>query len=94
MQREQDRQRRANNPECYDERGCTIKGKHPTKKSRHQRETKTVLAGVWGQPLVLVVKRVSESNHLPPLTARLQLRIPWFQKRRANNQWKTSLSKF
>ncbi|WP_181362800.1 RNA-guided endonuclease TnpB family protein [Sulfoacidibacillus thermotolerans] len=43
LQRKQDRQRRANNPECYDEKERAIKGKHPTKKSRHQLETEAVL---------------------------------------------------
>ncbi|MFX4302321.1 RNA-guided endonuclease TnpB family protein [Alicyclobacillus tolerans] len=43
LQRKQDRQRRANNPDCYDEKGRAIKGKHPTKKSRHQLETEAVL---------------------------------------------------
>jgi transposase len=43
LQRKQDRQRRANNPECYDELGRAIKGKHPTKKSRRQLATEAVL---------------------------------------------------
>ncbi len=33
QQRHIDRQRRANNPDCYDEMGRAIKGKHPVKKS-------------------------------------------------------------
>ncbi|MCL4318846.1 MAG: RNA-guided endonuclease TnpB family protein [Firmicutes bacterium] len=45
--RKQDRQRRANNPDCYDELGRAIKGKHPTKKSRHQRETEAVLRELY-----------------------------------------------
>jgi transposase len=43
LQRKQDRQRRANNPDCYDEKGRAIKGKHPSRKSRHQREVEAVL---------------------------------------------------
>ncbi len=43
LQRKQDRQRRANNPDCFDEKGRAIKGKHPTKKSQHQRDTEAVL---------------------------------------------------
>ena len=43
LQRKQDRQRRANNPDCYDEKGRAIKGKHPTKKSRRQLATEAVL---------------------------------------------------
>lgn len=43
LQRKQDRQRRANNPDCYDEKGQVTQGKHPTKKSRHQLETEAVL---------------------------------------------------
>ena len=47
LQRQQDRQRRANNPDCYDEKGRAIKGKHPTKKSRHQLETEAVLSELY-----------------------------------------------
>lgn len=43
LQRKQDRQRRANNPDCYDEKGRAIKGKHPTKKSHTQEDTQMVL---------------------------------------------------
>ena len=32
LQRHLDRQRRANNPDCYDAQGRAISGKHPTKK--------------------------------------------------------------
>ena len=38
-QRHADRQRRANNPDCYDAQGRAIKGKHPRNKSRRQRRT-------------------------------------------------------
>ncbi len=38
-QRHADRQRRANNPNCYDAQGRAIKGKHPHNKSRRQRHT-------------------------------------------------------
>ncbi len=38
-QRHADRQRRANNPDCYDAQGRAIKGKHPRNKSRRQRHT-------------------------------------------------------
>ena len=47
LQRQQDRQRRANNPDCYDEQGRTIKGKHPIKKSRHQLHTEAVLRELY-----------------------------------------------
>jgi len=43
LQRKQERQRSANNPDCYDEKGRAIKGKRPTKKSRHQGETEARL---------------------------------------------------
>ncbi|RIV18376.1 transposase [Alicyclobacillaceae bacterium I2511] len=47
LQRKQDRERRANNPDCYDEKGRVIKGKRPTKKSRHQWETETELQELY-----------------------------------------------
>ena len=37
VQRYIDRQRRSNNPDCYDESGRAIKGKHPSKKSRRMK---------------------------------------------------------
>ncbi|KLU62420.1 putative transposase DNA-binding domain protein [Peptococcaceae bacterium CEB3] len=37
QQRHIDRQRRANNPDCYDEKGRAIKGQHPSKKSRRMK---------------------------------------------------------
>lgn len=39
LQRKLDRQRRANNPDCYDEKGRAIKGKRPTKTSKRMDET-------------------------------------------------------
>jgi transposase len=47
VQRKQDRQRRANNPDCYDEKGRAIKGKPPSKKSQHQLETELVLQELY-----------------------------------------------
>jgi hypothetical protein len=47
LQRKQDRQRRANNPDCYDEKGRAIKGKHPTKKSHTQEDTQAVLRELY-----------------------------------------------
>ncbi|MCL6632143.1 MAG: transposase [Alicyclobacillus herbarius] len=47
LQRKLDRQRRANNPDCYDDQGRAIKGKHPTRKSRHGRKTEAVLAELY-----------------------------------------------
>jgi transposase len=47
LQRKQDRQRRANNPDCFDDKGRAISGKHPAKKSRHQRETETELQELY-----------------------------------------------
>ena len=44
LQRKKNHKRRANNPEYYDEKGYTIKGKHPMKKSRHQREIEMVIS--------------------------------------------------
>jgi transposase len=44
LQRTIDRQRRANNPDCYDERDRVIKGKRPTHKSARQRRTEARLA--------------------------------------------------
>ncbi len=43
-QRHLDRQRRANNPDCYDAQGRAITGKHPTQASRRQRQTEKRLA--------------------------------------------------
>jgi putative transposase len=43
-QRHLDRQRRANNPDCYDAKGRAMKGQHPTKASRRQRQTEARLA--------------------------------------------------
>jgi len=44
LQRQIDRQRRANNPDCYDEKGRTIKGKRPTNKSARQQKMETKLS--------------------------------------------------
>ena len=44
LQRHWDRQRRANNPACYDDQGRAIRGKHPTKTSRRQDQTALRLA--------------------------------------------------
>jgi len=43
LQRQIDRQRRANNPDCYDEKGRAIKGKRPRKKSARQQKMETKL---------------------------------------------------
>ncbi len=47
LQRHLDRQRRANNADCYDAQGRAIKGKHPTKASRRQRQTAARLAELF-----------------------------------------------
>jgi hypothetical protein len=39
LQRRADRQRRANNPGCYDEQGRAIKGSRPVNRSKRQRRT-------------------------------------------------------
>ncbi len=44
LQREQDRQRRANNPQNYNENGTVKKGKKKWKKSSHQRKTESQIA--------------------------------------------------
>lgn len=44
LQRHLDRQRRANNPDCYDEKGQAIKGKHPRNQSERMRRTEAQLA--------------------------------------------------
>jgi putative transposase len=44
LQRQIDRQRRANNLDCYDEKGRAIKGKRPTHKSARQRKTEAKLS--------------------------------------------------
>jgi putative transposase len=49
LQRQLDRQRRANNPDCYDQKGRAIKGKKPTRKSARQRKTETKLAELHRQ---------------------------------------------
>lgn len=41
--RKLDRQRRANNPDCYNADGTAIKGKRPTKKSPRMRQTEKQL---------------------------------------------------
>jgi len=47
LQRKLDRQRRANNPDCYDEQGRAIKGKRPKNKSRRQQDTQAELAELF-----------------------------------------------
>ena len=47
LQRKLDRQRRANNPDCYDEKGRAITGKHPTKRSRRQQDTQAELTELF-----------------------------------------------
>ncbi len=47
LQRHLDRQRRANNPDCYDAQGRAISGKHPTKKSRRQGQTEARIAELF-----------------------------------------------
>ncbi len=47
LQRKLDRQRRANNPDCYDEQGRFIKGKRLKNKSRRQQETQAELAELF-----------------------------------------------
>lgn len=47
LQRKQDRERRANNPDCYDELGRAIKGKHPWKKSHRQIATEAKLRDLY-----------------------------------------------
>jgi putative transposase len=49
LQRQIDRQRRANNPDCYDEKGRAVKGKRPTHKSARQRKTEARLAELHRQ---------------------------------------------
>jgi putative transposase len=49
LQRQVDRQRRANNPDCYDEKGRSIKGKRPTNKSARQRKMEARLAELHRQ---------------------------------------------
>jgi len=49
LQRKLDRQRRANNPDCYDEKGRAIKGKHPTNKSNHMAQTEAKIAEIERQ---------------------------------------------
>jgi transposase len=44
LQRKLDRQRRANNPDCYDEKGRAIKGKRPRNKSKRMLKTEAKLA--------------------------------------------------
>ena len=44
LQRRLDRQRRANNPDCYDGQGRAIQGKRPANKSRRQQGTQEKLA--------------------------------------------------
>jgi putative transposase len=49
LQRQIDRQRRANNPDCYDDKGRAIKGKRPTNRSARQRKTEAKLAELHRQ---------------------------------------------
>ncbi len=44
LERRQDRKRRANNRDCYDDKGRAIKGKHPVKRSQRQIQTEQELA--------------------------------------------------
>ncbi len=47
LQRHLDRQRRANNPDCYDAQGRAIPDKHPRQKSRRQVQTEARLAELF-----------------------------------------------
>jgi len=47
LHRKLDRQRRANNPDCYDGQGRAVKGKRPTNKSRRQQDTQAELAELF-----------------------------------------------
>jgi hypothetical protein len=47
MQRKQERQRHANNPDCWSEKGGVVRGKRPTKKSRHQLGTEVALRELY-----------------------------------------------
>ena len=47
LQRHLDYQRRAHNPDCYDDQGRAIKGKRPTHRSRCQRQTEDRLAELY-----------------------------------------------
>jgi putative transposase len=49
LQRHLDRQRRANNPDCYDEQGRAIKGKRPRNKSHRMLKTIARLAELYRQ---------------------------------------------
>jgi hypothetical protein len=44
LQRHLDRQRRANNPDCYDRKGRSIRGKRPRNKSKGMRRTEARIA--------------------------------------------------
>ena len=47
LQRHLDRQRRTNNPECYDAQKRPIQGQQPTQKSRRQGQTEARLAELF-----------------------------------------------
>ena len=47
IQRHIDRQRRSNNPECYDDSGRSIKGKRPSKKSRRMKVSQGKLSEMF-----------------------------------------------
>jgi putative transposase len=49
LQRRADRQRRRSNPECYDERGRAIKGRHPSRRSARLRRTERRIARMHDQ---------------------------------------------
>lgn len=44
LQRQADRQRRANNPGCYDDRGLAVRGRRPRRRSTRQRRTERRMA--------------------------------------------------
>jgi putative transposase len=48
LQRRADRQRRHNNPDCYDERGRAISGRQPARRSNRMRHTERRIARLHG----------------------------------------------
>ena len=49
LQRKLDRQRRANNPDCFDEKGCWIKGKRAAKVSTRMLKTEALIRRLHSQ---------------------------------------------
>lgn len=86
LSRHVDRQRRANNPDCYDEKGRIIKGKRPIRKSWRQIKSEGELAEIQRKEKVfrrcLQGKLTNELRKQGDVLCTEKLNIKSWQKRR------------